>query len=288
MRWAFCTASARLRAPSLRYSEEVCSLTVWGDRKRRPAISRLVAPPATASSNSRSRSVRGGPALVDEPRGAGRARGARGDAPRARDHQDVGRWHDLAQALADRRPRLLADEQVHERDVRLVALGHRERLLRVARAQAALHPRLLAEHQPQSPVHHLVVVDDQHAQAPVARPADRRQAGRVDVGRAHTGTAIRTRQRPGPRSPNSTMPPAWSASSAASLSPIPVVLGRPPTPSLQTSRTSVSSLRSSETSTWVGRACLCALRTASARTDWASGSSGLGTATRSDPRLSTR
>ena len=31
-RWAFCTASARFRTPNFRYSVEVCSLTVCGDR----------------------------------------------------------------------------------------------------------------------------------------------------------------------------------------------------------------------------------------------------------------
>src|SRR5829696_3128802 len=232
--------------------------------------------------------VGGRPVLGDEARGAGGARGVRGDPPRAGDHQDVRRRDELAQALADRRARLLADEEVHERDVRLVALGHGQRLVGVARAQAALDPRMLAEHQPQPPVHHLVVVDDEHPQAALARSPDRRQARGVDVRGAHTGTAMRTRQVPGSRSPNSTIPPACSASSAASFSPIPVVLGRPPTPSLQTSRNSVSSWRSSDTSTLVGRACLWALRTASARTDWASGSIPLGTLTRSDPRLSAR
>src|SRR4051794_18672301 len=61
-RWAFCTASARLRTPSLRYRLDVCSLTVCGLRYRLPAISRFVAPLATASSTSRSRSESGGPA----------------------------------------------------------------------------------------------------------------------------------------------------------------------------------------------------------------------------------
>jgi hypothetical protein len=40
----------------------VCSLTVCGLRNSGPAISRLVAPEAIASSTSRSRSESGGPA----------------------------------------------------------------------------------------------------------------------------------------------------------------------------------------------------------------------------------
>ena len=75
-----------------------------------------------------------------------------------------------AQPLADLGARLLADEQVDERDVRLVALRERQRLLAVARAQAALDPRLLAEHQPEAPVHDLVVVDDEHAQRARSEP----------------------------------------------------------------------------------------------------------------------
>ena len=124
---------------------------------------------AEADHPHRAGDVGGGPVLGDEAGGAGGARGVRGDPAGPGDHQDVGRRDDLAQPLADRRAGLLADEQVHERDVRLVALGHRQRLLGVARAQAALDPGLLAEHQPQPPVHDLVVVDDEHAQAPVAR-----------------------------------------------------------------------------------------------------------------------
>src|SRR3954454_15467205 len=39
-----------------------------------------------------------------------------------------------------------------------------DRLLHRACAQAACDPRLLAEKQPEAPVHHVVVVDDQHAE----------------------------------------------------------------------------------------------------------------------------
>ena len=56
IRWARCTASARLRACSLRYRALVCSLTVCGDRNSCSAISRLVEPAAMRSSTSRSRS----------------------------------------------------------------------------------------------------------------------------------------------------------------------------------------------------------------------------------------
>ena len=87
------------------------------------------------------------------------------------------RGREREQLLADLGAGLLADEQVHERDVRVVAARERERLLRVAGAQRALHPRLLAEHHPQAPVHDLVVVDDQHAQLAVARAARRSATG---------------------------------------------------------------------------------------------------------------
>ena len=92
------------------------------------------------------------------------------------------------QALADLGARLLADEQVHERDVRLVAAAERHRLLAVARAQAALDPRLLAEHEAQAPVDDLVVVDDEHAQAPLAGPD--RDATRVEVRNAQAAPPV--------------------------------------------------------------------------------------------------
>ena len=215
-RWAFCTASARLRTPSLRYSDEVCSLIVCGERNSRSAISRLVAPPATRSSTSRSRSVSGGPlgdscglntvmpsptirtapamsaagqSLEMKP-AAPAARAALGEirpAPEISSTFTVG--HEEAQALADLRARLLPDEQVDERDVRLVAVRERDRLLAVARAQAALDPRLLAEHQAEAPVHDLVVVDDEHAQALVAAAAGGEPAG-VDVRHAQAAPPV--------------------------------------------------------------------------------------------------
>ena len=66
--------------------------------------------------------------------------------------------------MADLRPRLLADEQIDQRDIGLVALGQRVGLRARARAEAALDPRLVAEHQPEAPMHDVVIVDDQHAQ----------------------------------------------------------------------------------------------------------------------------
>ena len=75
-----------------------------------------------------------------------------------------------AQPLAHLGAGLLADEQVDERDVRPVATGELERLRARVGAHAALHPRLLGEHQPKAPVHDVVVVDDEHAQ-PLGRSA---------------------------------------------------------------------------------------------------------------------
>ena len=57
-RCAFCTASARLRTESLRYSDDVCSLTVCGERNSWAAISGLDSPRATARVISCSRTVR--------------------------------------------------------------------------------------------------------------------------------------------------------------------------------------------------------------------------------------
>ena len=192
-RCAFCTASARLRTLSLRYSEVVCSLTVCGERKSRSAISRLVAPEAievehlalalgqrraggrlAAGRNTvmPSPTIRTAPAMsaagqsLETKPAAPAARAAVGEMRPAPEISSTLRGRRRrAQPLADLRARLLADEQVDERDVRLVALRQRERLVAVARAEAALHPRLLAEHEPQAPVDDLVVVDDEHAQA---------------------------------------------------------------------------------------------------------------------------
>ena len=150
--------------------------------------------------------------------------------------------------------------------MRVVAARERERLLRVARAQAALDPRLLAEHQPQAPVHDLVVVDDEHAQLAVARAGG--DPARVEVRSGQAAPPAARASCPGSRSPNSTIPPSWSASSAASLSPIPLWRAFPRTPSLITSSTSVSpSLTSRQTSTCVGRrACARCGRPRRART----------------------
>ena len=118
-----------------------------------------------------------GQSLEMKPRRARGLGGVGADAAGAGDQQDVEARAERDQLLADLGARLLADEQVHERDVRVVAARERERLLRVAGAQRALHPRLLAEHHPQAPVHDLVVVDDEHAQLAVARAGWRSAPG---------------------------------------------------------------------------------------------------------------
>ena len=104
--------------------------------------------------------------------------------------------------------------------MRLVAARQRQRLLAVARAQAALDPGLLAEHQAKAPVDDVVVVDDEHAQLARRRPSPsavgggrRQPAHRHAPGARATGAA--------PCSPNSTMPPCCSASNAASRRPMP-------------------------------------------------------------------
>ena len=209
------------------------------------------------------------------------------DAAGAGDQQDVEARAERDQLLADLGAGLLADEQVHERDVRVIAAGERECLLRVAGAQRPLYPRLLAQHHPQAPVHDLVVVDDEHAQLAVARAAGDPRRIEVRSGQAAPPIAparCRARVRRTRR-----CPPNCSASSAASLRPMPCWRALPRTPSLTTSSTSVSpSLISRLTSTLLGPACLWALRTASASTDWASGSSSCGISTASEPSRSVR
>ena len=155
-----------------------------------------MAPDAIASSTSRSRSDSGGPAgascglntVMPSPTirtapamsAAGQSLEMKPDAPAAlaalgliRPAPEIsstftrGFWASSCAQISA--PDSWPDEQVDERDVRVVAARQRERLLRVAGGKAALDPRLLAEHQPQAPVHDLVVVDDQHAQLAVAR-----------------------------------------------------------------------------------------------------------------------
>jgi hypothetical protein len=73
--------------------------------------------------------------------------------------------------------------------MRLVAARQLARLLAVAGGQAALDPGLLGEQQPEAPMHDLVVVDDQDAQAaPVHRVVVHASASSA------IGTTSRTRQ----------------------------------------------------------------------------------------------
>ena len=65
--------------------------------------------------------------------------------PGAGDQQHLDPAPREVQLLADLGPGLLADEQVDERDVGLVAAGERDRLLAGARRQAALDPRQLGQ-----------------------------------------------------------------------------------------------------------------------------------------------
>src|SRR5262249_6513600 len=77
----------------------------------------------------------GRPVLGDEAGGAGRARRVGADAPGAGDQQHAAARVLRAQLLADLGARLLTDEQVDERDVRVVALRELQRLVVRARAQ---------------------------------------------------------------------------------------------------------------------------------------------------------
>jgi hypothetical protein len=109
------------------------------------------------------RDLGGRPVLGDEAGSAGSARRTRRDAAGA-GHQQHARCRRLrAQALADLRTGLQSQEQVDERHMRLVAPAHGDRLRACTRAETAIHPRHLAEHQPKAPVHDIVVVDHEHS-----------------------------------------------------------------------------------------------------------------------------
>ena len=144
-RCARCTASVRLRTPSLRYTELECSLTVWRERCSASPISGLVAPEAISSSTvalavgqaerrpgdpgARTPScrcptirtalaiLRRRPVLVGEARGAGRRAPPAGVIRPAPENSRTRSSARSRSALADLRPGLLADEQVDERDV---------------------------------------------------------------------------------------------------------------------------------------------------------------------------
>ena len=70
-----------------------------------------------------------------------------------------------AHAAGDVGARLVADEEVDERDVRLVAPGAVLGLVAGRRRHAALDPVLLDEDEAHAPVDDVVVVDDQHAES---------------------------------------------------------------------------------------------------------------------------
>ena len=210
----------------------------------------------------RPRDVRRGPVLRDEAVRPAGPRGRRADAPRARDEQHPQPRPLEVEALADVRPGLLADEEVDQRDLGLVAAGELEGLrgVRADRQRSTQAARRAS------------------AGSPSGRRRGRRRPGRgAAPPRARLElTTRRTSQVPGWR-PNSTMPPRFSASSAASRRPTPGASG--PT---ARRRRSPPRARASAPGAAPGRrpapsACLRALRIASARTDWASASAAAGT-----------
>ena len=158
-------------------------------------------------------------------------------------------------------PGLLADEQVDQRDVRRVAAGELDGLLARRRRDAALDPVEPAEHQAQPPVDDLVVVDDEDAEVAF---------GHAVSGRGRTR---RTCQCSGPVGPKVSDAPCWRASKAEMRSPIPApprCAG--PTPSLVISSSTVSASPRTATSMRAGAAWRRALRIASPRIDWVTGS----------------
>ena len=178
-------------------------------------------------------------------------------------------------ALADLGARLLADEQVHERDVRLVAAG-----------RAPAPPRRCARSGSAPPT----AARRASAASPSARPRGRRRPARaacvsreprrdparVDVSHAQAAPPVARARFPARARRTPRCPPTCSASSAASRRPMPVRFGRPAhavvghlhAPARR--RCARAAPRRASAC-----ACLCALRTASASTDCASGSSCL-------------
>src|SRR5215207_2926649 len=213
-----------------------------------------------------------GPVLRDEARRTGRLGGLRRDPAGPGDQQYARAGRLAPDRLAQLRARLLAEEQVDERHVGLVAPGQLERLLHARRGQAAPDPRLLGEQEAKAPVHDVVVVHHEHPQVAL---------GAHSAGSSSIGTTSRTRQseRSRPSGPNSTRAPRPSASTAARRRPMPVPREPRLAPSLRTSSRKVPSVCPTCTRTLVGSACLYAFRSASASTDWASGSTSSGTST---------
>ena len=180
-----------------------------------------------------------GQSLEMKPDGARGLGGVGADAARAGDQQDVQARREREQLLADLRARLLADEQVHERDVRVVAARERERLLACCARSGSAPPTAARR---------------ASAAGPSARPRGRRRRARAACGRS-SPAAIRDGLRSGPvnrhrqshapasrararRTRRSRRPAAPRAPRAAG--PCRVWRGRPRTPSLITSSTSVS------------------------------------------------
>src|SRR5437588_251600 len=116
-------------------------------------------------------------------------------------------------SLADIRHGFRTDEQVHQRQIDFVTRCAGNRLGATVRRVRALDPRLALEHDSKAPVHHVVIVYDQHP--------DRLREGRDLIHGPPSGTARRTCQIPGWRAPNSSNPPACSASSEAIRNPTP-------------------------------------------------------------------
>ena len=260
--WPAATRSIRAAAPSGRLPHDsarptsgkacsVCSLIVCGDRYSRPAISRLVAPEAIASKTSRSRSESGGPCGASWGRNtvmpsptirtapamsaAGQSLEMNPAAPAAR--AALGEIRPAPEIISTlvcgeierSRSQISAPDSWPTNRSTSATCGsyrrvRRDRLVRVARAHAPLDPRLLAEHQPEPPVHDLMVVDDQHAQAPLAAAACA-QAARVDVRRGQAAPpvalatsparALRTRRSRPPATPPARPAAAPSRSTSA-------------------------------------------------------------------------
>ena len=169
---------------------------------------------------------------------------------------------DPAQLLGDLGARLAGEEEVDERDVRLqCGRPRRSASFPLRRRRAALDPALALEQQAEAPVDDVMVVDDEDARR-VRRHRHRPRAGIRGEGASARRRAARTRLPPraaGPRSRRG------------------AGRGRRPR-ALRRARRSRSRRRVrrslSPTSTAISRgsACFAALRSASARTVWASGS----------------
>ena len=316
-RCARCTASARLRTLELavqrarvlldrvRREEAAARRSRGWSRRRRsaraprargPRAAGLRAPRAGAKTVMPRPTMRTAPAmsaagqsLETKPDGAGGARRARRDPPGAGDQQHVA-WRARPRAAARRSRRPTPGRRTGRRARRAARSGAPARppprALRALRQRSTHGCSPSISRKPQWTTSWSSTTSTRRRRSPVVPVASRPglRSGAVNRHRQPDAPV------PGSRSPNSTMPPSCSASSAASRRPIPVVPRRGRVDAVVDHLEHERAVGDVERAPrrCVGCACLCALRTASASTDCASGSQLARHARRARTRASSR